>query len=100
MNKKWLQQTPFLLSLLAFTYVLLRAVILDITYDEAWSIGTYVTGTYKNIMTYVPCDSNNHLINSLLIKTLYLILPETTFVARLPSLLAFFLYLRFAQLLS
>ena len=100
MNKKWLQQTPFLLSLLVFTYVLLRAVILDITYDEAWSIGTYVTGTYKNIMTYVPCDSNNHLINSLLIKTLYLILPETTFVARLPSLLAFFLYLRFAQLLT
>lgn len=89
-----------LLSVIVFTYVLLRAILLDITYDEAWSIGTYVNGSFTNILNYVPCDSNNHLINSLVIKVLYFILPATTFVARIPSLLAFIFYLRFAALLT
>ena len=72
-----------------FLYVFVRAILLAITYDEAWSIETYVSGSFLNIISYEPCDSNNHLLNSLLIKLLYTFLPNSLFVARIPSLLAF-----------
>jgi len=97
---KYLSGTTRILSLFVFIYVLLRAIVLDITYDEAWSIGTYVNGSFLNILRYEPCDSNNHLINSLLIKVLYLVLPESTLVARLPGLISLILYLYFAAKLT
>lgn len=85
-----------LYSSVVFVYVLARAVVLSVTYDEAWSLETYVGGSFWNIITFEPCDSNNHLLNSLLIKLLYAVLPNTLFVARIPSLIACLAFLMFS----
>lgn len=100
MNTNRLRLATIFVSLATMLYALLRAIMLDITYDEAWSIGTYVNGPFRNIFLYEPCDSNNHLINSFLIKCLFFILPENTFVARLPGLLSLLVYLYFSSKLS
>jgi hypothetical protein len=84
-------------SLLFFSYVLIRAFTVGITFDEGWSIGTWAKGPYQHIFNFTPCDTNNHLLNSLLIKLLYEYLPETLFVARLSSLISFAVYLFFCR---
>lgn len=96
-----LQQTGILVyGVLVFIYVVLRAKLLSVTYDEAWSLETYVGSSFWNIITFEPCDSNNHLLNSVLIKLLYSILPNTLFVARIPSVLSCLVFLMFSAKLS
>ncbi len=86
----------FLVALLLFVYVLLRAILLDITYDEAWTIFDFVPATYMHILNYTPPDTNNHILNSMAVKLCYSILPNTVFVARIPNVIAFLSFLYYA----
>jgi hypothetical protein len=86
----------FASGLLAFSYILIRSINVGVTYDEAWTIETFVPQSVLNILSYTPCDANNHLANTLLIKLFFLSGNESLFVARLPNLLAFILYLIYA----
>lgn len=81
---------------LVFAYVFVRAILLDITFDESWTVRDFVPQTILNVFRYTPCDANNHLLNTLLIKFFYSFLPHTVFVARIPNVLASILYIFFA----
>lgn len=81
---------------LIFSYIAIRSVLLDITYDEAWTLKDFVSLSISNIFTYSPCDANNHLLNTILIKFFYFILPNTIFVARIPNVLASILFILFS----
>ncbi len=90
------------LSLLVFSYVAARTWRLDATYDEVWTITEYLPLTYWEILSREPCNSNNHILNSLLIKLFDSVLHgriaglHGLVIARLPNLIAFALYLTFA----
>lgn len=84
------------IGILLFVYVLIRSILLNITFDEAWTLHDFVTQSFFKIFTFSHCDANNHLLNTISIKTLYYILPNTLFVARIPNLLALLLFIFFA----
>lgn len=84
------------LAFFFFSYVLIRTISVGITFDEAWTIGTFVQSSFFQILTFEPAIANNHLLNSILIKSLYISGCETIFLARLPNLLALVLYLYFS----
>lgn len=86
----------FLACCAAFLYVLVRAVTVDITYDEAWTIRYFVRLDAMHILNCTPCNANNHIANTLLIKLLFGYGQGSVFLARLPNVLAFVLYLYFA----
>lgn len=85
-----------LLALLALCYVTIRAVGVGITFDEAWTIHSYVPNSFMHILNFTPPDANNHLLNTLSIKLLFAMGSEQLWLARLPNVLAFLLYLYFS----
>ena len=85
-----------IIGILFFAYVLIRSILVSVTFDEAWTLHDFVTQSYYNIFTFTPCDANNHILNTISIKTLYYIFPNTLFVARIPNLLAFLLFIYFS----
>ncbi len=82
---------------LIFFYIITRSIVLDITFDEAWTLRDFVPQSLTNILTYTSCDANNHLLNTILIKFFYSLFPDTLFVARLPNLIASLVFIIFAQ---
>lgn len=85
---------------MALMYVFLRLIRLDITYDEAWTLEAFVPLNFINILNYTPCDANNHILNTLLIKVLYLSGFKSLIIARLPNFFAFTIYLLFSFKIS
>lgn len=83
-----------------FTYVLVRSILINVTYDEAWTLRVFVSEKIFNIFTYNPCDANHHLLNTLLIKGLFSIFPDTLFVSRIPNLLASIVFIYYAYRIS
>lgn len=82
------------LSVLIFVYILLRALYIDITIDEASTIVEYVPMSLKEIMFSVT-SVNNHILNTLAIKFLLHFHNTPTlfhFISRIPNILAFILY--------
>jgi len=77
---------------LSFVYVLMKAWYTNIVGDEAYTI-MHIVPTY---IVDAPTTANNHYINSFLIKLFYWFAPNTGFVARLPTVLSFLVYLYFA----
>jgi len=87
------QNIPYLLiGTLAFVYVIIKAWTMNIVGDEAYTI-TQIVPTY---IVDARATANNHYINSFLIKLFYWFAPNTGFVARLPTVLSFLVYLYFA----
>lgn len=80
----------------AFMYVLYRAINIGVTYDEVWTLKGFVTLNFISILNYSPCDANNHIMNTILIKLLFLAGNHNLFIARLPNVLAFIIYIYFS----
>jgi len=81
---------------LAFVYILIRAVTLGFTYDEVWTIDWFVPLPVMEIVNYTPASSNNHMLNTLLIKLMFIIGGESEFVARIPNVLGGLMFITFA----
>lgn len=84
----------------AFLYVAARAWLLEITFDEDWSVHGFATKSFGEIILCRPCDANNHLLNTLLIRFFKLLFSDSLFVARLPNVLAFLVYWAAAHKIS
>ncbi|MBL0308888.1 MAG: hypothetical protein IPP77_04180 [Bacteroidetes bacterium] len=85
----------FLFSVIVFAYLLFRAIIMDMTYDEIWTLNQFVPSSFYHIINYTPCVANNHILNTVLIKILFLTGSQHYFLARLPNLLASIVFLFF-----
>ncbi len=77
-------------------YVVYRAYSVGITYDESWTLRWFVDLPFMQALNCSPCDANNHLLNTLLIKLMFVCGNDSLFVARIPNILAFLLYGYFA----
>lgn len=82
-----------LLSVLLFLYVALRAYLLSFTHDECYSYLIYVRKTWS-IASKIDY-TNNHLLNTWLMKISNILFGNTEFALRLPNLLFFAVYLFF-----
>lgn len=80
-------------SISIIVYVVIRAISVGVTYDEAYTLNVFADRHTIEILNYTPCDANNHILNTLLIKLFFKSGYHSLFVARLPNVLYFFFYL-------
>jgi len=73
-------------------YVVYRAYSVGVTYDESWTIRLFVDLPFMDALNCSPCDANNHILNTLLIKLMFVFGDDSLFLARTPNMLAFLLY--------
>lgn len=84
------------IGILVFLYVFIRAILVGVTYDEAWTITQFVPSKLSDIICFTVPIANNHIVNTLLIKFLFLFGNESVFIARLPNVLALILFIYFS----
>jgi hypothetical protein len=101
MNKKirkpWVNWVMVIISLGFFSLVVLRALKLSITHDEAYTYLHYVTKNWWSIIIYKPPHiPNNHILNTLLIKISCLLFGANSFSLRLPNVLFSLVYFYYA----
>lgn len=82
------------------SYIILRAVKIPVTHDEAGTILNYASRSIYSIITYEDPIPNNHLLNTLLIKFSISVLGLNEFACRLPNLIGGFMYLWFGIKIS
>jgi hypothetical protein len=94
MPSNFLKLLYLISGLIAFGYVAIRASLLNFTYDEIWTVTDFVPLGLMDILNCSPCDANNHIVNTYLIKLFYLIKNNSVFLARVPNLMAlgFFIF--------
>ncbi|MHA1657952.1 MAG: hypothetical protein ACTSUT_02360, partial [Promethearchaeota archaeon] len=69
----------------AFIYVFIRAIILSITYDEAYTYIYVLGGQYFT--------GNNHVLNTIIMAFFVFLFGNSEIVIRIPALIGCFLYL-------
>lgn len=85
------------LSLGFFSLVVLRALKLSVTHDEAYTYLHYVSQSWWNIIIYKPPHiPNNHILNTLLIKMSCGIFGCNPFTLRLPNVIFALVYFWYA----
>ena len=82
------------LGILVFGYTCLRANFVSISHDEALTYLIHAQGSFREIFGHLgPVNSNNHLLNTILIKLFTASLGNSEFVIRIPALIGHALYL-------
>jgi hypothetical protein len=90
----------FVLSCLLFLYVSIRAYLIDITWDEAYSYLKFIrTGNFSPFY-YSGVSANNHLLNTWLSFLTSYLLGISEFALRIPNIMAYALFLFFTAKLS
>lgn len=94
-KKDFLGEGLALLFILAgFLYACVRAYSLSIVHDEALTILIHASGSFSDIFTFALLHpSNNHLLNTLLIKISIGLFGMNEFTSRIPALIGYGLYL-------
>jgi len=86
------------LSVLLFLYAALRAYFMGLTHDESFTYLEYVRKDWQ-----IACTlrfTNNHLLNTWLMKLSCSLFGNSEFVLRLPNLIFFAIYLYYSTKLS
>ncbi|MCX6800323.1 MAG: hypothetical protein NT091_04220, partial [Candidatus Falkowbacteria bacterium] len=79
---------------LIFVYSCLRSCFLSITHDEAITVLYHSQHSFWDIVYYnTPILSNNHLLNTLLVKLSIALFGFNELAVRVPALLGHLLYL-------
>lgn len=86
----------FFLGILIFTYTLLRAGLLSITWDESQSYHEYIRNRMVLIDRYDFMSANNHILNTLGGILFTELFGVTEFTLRMPALIAHALFLIFS----
>ena len=100
-NKKIpLQLSLVLLSGLGIVwYIIYKASTTSFTHDESYTYTHYVHQGFMDIVSYKTPYTNNHILNTVLIKYCELLFGSSELSLRLPNILAFILYSIFIILL-
>ena len=89
LENKWFVWTTF--SLL-FIYLILRAILIKPYCDEASTLIDYIESPFLIEQIIRGTSANNHLLNTLLGKFMYLFTGDNMFFLRIPNVLSFILY--------
>lgn len=79
-------------------YIIYKAFHLSFTHDESYTYLHYVHQGFMDIISYKTPYTNNHILNTVLIKYSEELFGNSEIVLRLPNILAFILYSVFAIL--
>lgn len=84
----------FVFGILIFTYTVLRAYFISITWDESQSYHEYIKNNIVLLQTYDMLSANNHILNTLGGIIFTNLFGVSEFTLRIPSLIAhlFFLF--------
>ena len=93
-KNKQINRQLFILSSLLFSYTVIRAHLLSITWDEAFTYIEFVRNGKVLFDKYETMSANNHILNTWLVIIFTKLFGVTEFVLRIPSLIAqlFFLF--------
>jgi hypothetical protein len=96
---RWVLILLIAASLGLLLYTTLRALWVPLTFDEVWSLNSYVSAPWADIVTFKTVGANNHLVNTLLTKLCWLV-SDSPLSLRIPNLLAHLLYLIYTVALA
>ncbi len=85
------EKINFLLCFLFLLYIAFRLNI-GITYDEHFTLTSFVPNSFKDLVLCKPCDANHHILNTVLVKYFTLVFGDSIWIARLPNFLFAILY--------
>jgi len=92
----WQQVGLWIAGILLFAYVFMRAYHIPMTIDEATTFLVYVQIPLKDVFLNNPVNTNNHFLNSLLIRASTSVFGDSDFSVRFPSLLGYLIYIIFS----
>jgi len=92
-KQKQLNISLFILSALLFSYVLIRAIVLCITWDEAYTYIEFARNGKILLEKYDLMSANNHILNTGLMMLFTKLFGASEIVMRIPSLLALVVFL-------
>lgn len=84
-----------IVGIILLLYVIYKAATTSFTHDESYSFLKYVHQPFMDIISYKTAYTNNHILNSVLMKYSEVFFGNSEFALRLPNVLAFVLYLFF-----
>lgn len=98
MNKKYLATSiaVILMALAVFAFIATKAKVSSFTHDESYSYNFYVHNSLMDIISHKNSYTNNHLLNTLLVKYSEMLFGSSELALRLPNLLlllVFFSYI-------
>jgi len=82
-----------IISLSLISFVGYKAAITSMTHDESFTYLHYVHQSFMEIVSFKGAYTNNHILNSLLIKYSEKLLGTSELAIRLPNIVAFAVYL-------
>jgi hypothetical protein len=89
----WLRAIyPLALFIGILTYLVTKALVMQITCDEAYTVLILSKQPIWDLITYKDSYTNNHILNTLIIKGLFSLFGMNHSLARVPSLLGFLMY--------
>jgi hypothetical protein len=90
----WLRQIfPLILGGSILTFLITKAILMQVTCDEAYTVVMLPKESVWNLVTYKSSYTNNHILNTLLVKWLFWVFQSTSHsLARVPNIVAFILY--------
>lgn len=80
-------------------YVSVKATLSSFTHDESFSYLNYCHETFMQIISYSNWYTNNHILNSLLMKYSEKLFGNTEIALRLPNLILLIIYMIYSYLL-
>ncbi len=86
-------------GLLVFLYIFVKASISSFTTDESFSYLHYAHTSFMDIISFSDWYTNNHILNSLLMKYAEVLFGSSEISLRLPNLLLFAVYMVYGFLL-
>ncbi len=86
---------PFSFGLGLFTFIIVKAAVVQISVDEAYTLTMLTKESVWNLVSYASSYTNNHILNSLLCKLSFSIFGMHQMAGRLPNILSFVLYFWF-----
>lgn len=82
-----------LVSVALLTYVIAKARLSSFTHDESFTYLGYVHQSFMDIISYKTAYTNNHILNSVMMKYAEALWGSSELVLRLPNILACLIYL-------
>jgi len=89
----------FASGLLVFLYIFVKASISSFTTDESFSYLHYAHTSFLDIISFSDWYTNNHILNSLLMKYAEVLFGSSEISLRLPNILLFVVYMVYSFLL-
>ncbi len=83
----------FLSGLAILTFALIKANISSFTHDESFSYLNYCSSTFMQIISFSDWYTNNHILNSLLMKYAEIIAGSSELALRFPNIILFAVYI-------